>query len=119
MTTYGYSLAEWNKAKKEMRKILIERAKVRGMIPYSELVAAVQTICLEPESYALGAILGEISRSEDAAGRGMLSVIVVHKSDKQPGAGFFDLAHELGYDTSDRLKFWSDESNKVYAYWGS
>jgi len=37
-------------------------------------------------------------------GRGMLSVIVVHKEgDMQPGPGFFELAGELGRDTSDIL----------------
>jgi hypothetical protein len=31
-TKYSYSISDWNDAKKEMRQILIERAKVRGMI---------------------------------------------------------------------------------------
>jgi molybdopterin synthase catalytic subunit len=120
ITRHGYSLADWNKAKQEMREILIERAKVRGVIPYSELAAAVQTSRLEPESYTLAAMLGEISRSEEAAGRGVLSVIVVHKSgDMQPGSGFFELADELGRDTSDILKYWVDELKNVHAYWGS
>ena len=119
-TKYGYSLADWNKAKKEMRKILIERAKVRGMIPYSELVGKVRTINLEPESYALAAMLGEISSEEDAAGRGVLTVIVVHKySDMQPGPGFFELAEELGRDTSDILKCWVEELRKVHGYWSN
>ena len=35
-------------------------------------------------------MLGEISSAEDAAGRGMLTVVVVHKAgDMQPGPGFF------------------------------
>ena len=79
VTKYGYPVDKWNKAKEEMRKILIERTKVRGMIPYSELITKVRTISLKPESYALAAMLGEISSEEDAAGRGMLTVIVVHK----------------------------------------
>jgi hypothetical protein len=104
---YGYSLDEWNVTKEEMRKILLERARLRGMIPYSDLVERIHTIRLEPESPALAAMLGEISTEEDAAGRGMLSVIVVHKQgDMQPGPGFFDLAEKLGRDTSDILKCW-------------
>jgi len=119
-TKYGYSLADWNKAKEEMRQILIERAKVRGMIPYSGLAAQVRTIHMSPESYALAAMLGAISSEEDAAGRGMLSVIVVHKSgDMQPGPGFFELAKELGRDTSNILKCWVDELKKVHACWSS
>ncbi len=117
---YGYSIADWNKAKEEMRRILVDRARVRGMIPYSELVSQISTIQMEPESYALAAMLGEISREEDDAGRGMLTVIVVHKSgDMQPGPGFFELAKELGRDTSDILKCWVDELKKVHAYWAS
>ena len=116
---YGYSISDWNKAKKEMRQILIERARVRGMIPYSELTKQIKTIRIEPEAYGLAAMLGEISGTEDAEGRGMLSVIVVHKSgDMQPGPGFFKFAKELGRDTSDILKCWVDELKKVHAYWG-
>ena len=119
-TKYSYSISDWNNAKKEMRQILIERAKVRGMIPYSELVAKIKTISLEPESYALAAMLGEISSEEDAAGRGMLTVIVVHKyGDMQPGPGFFDLAEELGRDTSDILTCWVNELKRVHAYWST
>lgn len=115
---YGYPIDDWNKAKDEMRRIIIERAKVYGRIPYSELVAKVQTIRIEPESYALAAMLGEISTEENAAGRGMLSAIVVHKhGDMQPGPGFFELAKELGRDTSDVLRCWIEEFNKVHGYW--
>ena len=57
---YGYSLTDWNKAKEEMRQILIERAKVRGMIPYSELVSKIKIIILLPESSSLARMLDEI-----------------------------------------------------------
>jgi hypothetical protein len=78
-TKYGFSISDWNKAKEEMRQILTQKARDRGMIPYSELVSQIRTIRMKPESYALAAMLGEISSAEDAAGRGMLTVIVVHK----------------------------------------
>ena len=117
-TKYGYSQDKWEQAKKEMREILIERAKVRGMIPYSELAAQIKSIQIRPESYAFAAMLGEISTEEDKVGHGMLSVIVVHKSgDMQPGPGFFELAKELGRDTSDVLACWVAELKKVHAYW--
>ena len=101
-----------------MRHILIERAKLRGMVPYSELVQKLHSIQLEANSYALFAMLGEISTAEDRAGRGMLSVIVVHKvGDMQPGRGFFELAQSLGRDTSDILACWVAELKKVHAHW--
>lgn len=115
---YGFSDRDWDAAKVEMTKILAARAKVRGMIPYSDLVRAVKTISLAPDSSALAAMLGEISEAEDAAGRGMLTVIVVHKSgDMQPGPGFFDLAKRLGRNTSDIVKCWVEELKKVHAHW--
>lgn len=118
ITRYDYPIEKWNKGKEEMRQILISRAKVRGMIPYSELTSKIKSINLDPESYALAAMLGEISSEENAAGRGMLSVVVVHKTgDMQPGPGFFELAKDLGRDTSDILKCWVEELKKVHAYW--
>jgi ferritin-like protein len=117
-TKYGYPITMWTKAKEEMKEVLIERAKMHGLMPYSELVEKIKSIELEPESYALATMLGEVSAEEDTAGRGMLTVIVVHKTgDQQPGPGFFDLAKELGRDTKDILKCWVEELNKVYAYW--
>ena len=116
---YGYSVADWDKAKEEMRQILTRRAGKRETISYSELVSQIRTIHIKPHAYALAAMLGEISAEEDAAGRGMLSAIVVRKSDSMPGTGFFRFAEGLGHDTSDALKFWVDELAKVHAYWES
>lgn len=117
-TRYGFSEEAWAAAKEQMRQAMIQRAKFRGMIPYSELVETVTEIELEANSYALAAVLGEISSEEDAAGRGMLSVVVVHKDgDMQPGPGFFELAQELGRDTSDILKCWVEELKKVHRTW--
>ena len=117
-TKYGYSTESWYAAKEEMREILAERARLRGTIPYSELVGRIETISMEPDSYALAHMLGEISGEEDAAGRGMLSVIVVHKlGDMQPGPGFFQLAKKLGRDTSDILTCWIEELKHVQGYW--
>jgi len=115
---YGYSLNDWEAAKNEMKEILVERAKVRGMIPYSELATQIKSIHITVEAYAFAAMLGEVSTEEDKSGRGMLSVIVVHKSgDMQPGPGFFELAKTLGRDTSDILACWIAELKKVHAYW--
>jgi hypothetical protein len=48
----------------------------------------------------------------------MLSVVVVHRTgDMQPGPGFFELASDLGRDTSDILKCWIDELKRVHRAW--
>jgi len=120
MSQYGFTDKQWNAAKKEAKESLITRAQVRGMMPYSELAQLIQSIQVEAHDQRLFHLLGEISTEEDDAGRGMLSVIVVHKvGDMQPGPGFFELAEELGRDTSDILECWVKELHKVHAYWGT
>ncbi len=122
MSKFGFQEKEWESAKEEAKEILIERAKVggtsKGTIPYSELASNIQSIQLEAHDVRLFNLLGEISVEEDEAGRGLLTVIVVHKEgDKRPGPGFFELAEELGRDTSDIEGCWIKELNKVYKYW--
>lgn len=115
---HGFSEPAWNAAKEEARGIMIERAKVRGMIPYSDLVNQLASIKVDAHDTRLFHMLGEISSEEDAAGRGMLTVVVVHKhGDMQPGPGFFELAKRLGRDTKDVMKCWVDELHKVHAVW--
>ena len=115
---YGFPLSTWKAAKKEATDLMAARANVRGMIPYSELVRGIRSIRLEAHDKRLFHMLGEISTDEDVAGRGMLSVVVVHKvGDMQPGPGFFELAEQLGRDTSDILKCWVEELRKVHGYW--
>ena len=114
----GYPEDKWNAAKEEIRAVLIATAKAQGTIAYSELVEKVNAIDIPAHGPAIGDILGEISSEENERGRGMLTVLVVHKhGDKRPGPGFFELAEDLGRDTSNEDKCWVDELNKVYAYW--
>ena len=97
---------------------MIQRAKVRGMITYSDLVTQISAVRFEAHDLRLFHLLGEISEEEEAAGRGMLSVVVVHKrGDMQPGPGFFVLGEHLGYDTKDLLQFWIAQLKKVHAFW--
>jgi hypothetical protein len=115
---YGFEIEDWDKAKAEMKTLLVQRARLRGMMPYSDLVRKVTAISLEPNSPALSTMLGEISAEEDDAGRGLLTVIVVHKDgDMQPGPGFFELAKQRGRNTGDILKCWIEELKKVHATW--
>lgn len=116
---FGFDEVEWDEAKEQAKKVLVERARICGTIPYSELVTLIDAISLEAHDARLFHLLGEISTEEDAAGRGMLTAIVVHKDgDMQPGPGFFELAKELGRDTSNIALCWIDEVKKVYSAWG-
>jgi molybdopterin synthase catalytic subunit len=115
---FGISAHDWNAAKEQARTAMIARAQVRGTIPYSDLVKQISAVEFRAHDTRLFHMLGEISVEEDKAGRGMLSVVVVHKhGDMQPGPGFFVLGQHLGYDTKDLLKFWIEQLKKVHAYW--
>jgi hypothetical protein len=118
MSSKGLSQNQWNSAKNEIRGVLVKRARTGTTISYSELANGIGSLLLEARDQRLFQLLGEISTEESSAGRGMLSVIVVHKTgDMKPGPGFFELAEQLGRDTSDIDKCWIEELNKVYAAW--
>lgn len=90
------------------------------MIAYSDLATKITNISLGAYDQRFFHFLGEISQEEDAAGRGMLTVLVVHKSgDLQPGPGFYELANYLGRDTRDLLTCWIEELHRVHAVWAN
>jgi hypothetical protein len=114
-TKYGFPSERWSKAKEELRLALVETAGRGATIAYSEVVVRVEAVRLEPDSFALAHMLGELSEEENSAGRGMLSVVVVHKDgDMQPGQGFYQLAKKLGRDTSDKTTCWVEELRRVH-----
>lgn len=107
LNNYGYEGADWEKAKAQARDVLIEVARRKDKITYSELAAEITAINIEAHDSRMNHLLGEISSEEDAQGRGMLTAIVVHKSgDLRPGPGFYELAKSLGKDTPDKDFFW-------------
>src|SRR6516165_8402888 len=75
----------WEKAKREARAIMIATAQsAKGTMTYNELASRITGLRLEPDSLALRKLLGEISAAEEMAGRGMLSVVVVHQGEGLP-----------------------------------
>lgn len=118
MLKYGYELRDWQAAKNEIVEILGERVRGgRGPMTYGELCSDMKSIDIEPHSYALAHVLGEVSDDEDSAGRGMLSAYVVSAETGGPGGGFFELADKLGRDVRDRDAFWVDELRRVETAW--
>lgn len=115
---HGFPKDKWEAAKLEAKTLLADCAKRGQMIPYSEFVTRIHSVTIDHHDPRLFHFLGEISAEESAAGRAMLTALVVHKhGDRQPGPGFFKLAQELGKDTSDILKFWIEEVKRVFAAW--
>ena len=95
-------------------EILVERAREGKTISYGEMATA---MVLSPQSGQFTDALNEIARSEEEAGRGLLSVLVVRKRQGTPGAGFFDFAREMGRKFENEKVFFLEESERVIAHW--
>ena len=112
--------AGWAAGVAEMTGVLQGMAAARRMVTHGDLARAMHTVRLEAHDEAMNHMLLDVSRNEAEAGRGLLSVIVVHKlGDMEPGKGFFGLAKDMGLDTSDQTKCWINETKKVFAHWSN
>ncbi len=117
---HGFSDEQWFAAKEEARQAMIAVAQSKSLIAYSDLVRKIQSCVLEPNGAPLAHMLGEISSEEDEEGRGLLTVVVVHKTgDMQPGPGFFRLARSRGRHVVDDEHFWIEELRNVYDAWST
>jgi hypothetical protein len=65
------------------------------------------------DSIGLRSLLDQLSRDSHAAGKGMLSVVVVNAETGVPGEGFFKLGRELYRYRGDDLEFLVNEFRKV------
>jgi hypothetical protein len=119
--TFGFPQSDWEVARGEAHALMVAAARsAAGRITYSDLASKIEAISFEPDSHIFHELLSQISQAENEAGRGMLGVVVVHKSgDKrgQPGDGFFKLARELGRNVRDPMKCWASELEHVRAAW--
>jgi hypothetical protein len=101
---------------------LIEAAKARELIAYSELEALLGLDMDMPnDRKRIGELLGAVARHEVAAGRPMLSSVVWHKDMTGPGRGFFNLGVELGRvrGGEDERAFAKRELNATYEAWAT
>lgn len=118
METFGYPVKTWHAAKEEITAVLIECARRQETIAYSGLVTRIKALDLQAHDPRLDELLRQISTDEMGHGRGMLAVLVVHKTgDLRPGKGFYECASSLGLDTSDEDRVWVEQLQKVYASW--
>ncbi len=67
---------------------------------------------------ALGRALDDLAFKENAAGRPLLSAVVVQPEIGYPAKGFFLIARELGLNNSgDDRSFYFFELKRVHSYW--
>ncbi|EAY23810.1 hypothetical protein, partial [Microscilla marina] len=100
----------------KLRTLLIERASKERTISYEELSQALGVANNTP----LYDALDQLSRSEHAASRPLLSAVVIHKGGSDQGNGFYALAEELGFGKKQQLiktLFGIGEINQCFDYW--
>jgi hypothetical protein len=120
MKTYGHDIKPWLAAKRQVHAVLVSLASGRAerFIEYGQLVRRITAIpTMEPDGNALREMLDQISREEDAAGHGMLTVLVVNKDTGRPGKGFFKTAKSLGRVSTSDEELWSNEFRRVREAW--
>lgn len=99
---------------------LVRAARAKEFVHYKELAKLVGIDTDNPHFAAqVGKILGAISEDEVAAGRPMLSAIVVSKDTMLPGRGFFNIGEELRQTEpgEDEVGFAVRQIKRVHDYW--
>ena len=96
-----------------VRDKLIEIARSRGLISYSEIGVVAGA---HARSSTLANILNEINEEERAAKRPLLSAVVVRKNTRKAGPGFYQSAAAHGHTNPDAA-FWEEELEAVYRCW--
>lgn len=119
MSKSSAAMARWDDVKAEIRALLIQVARNRDLITYSEITAELQTANLHYHSHIFARLLNEACYDEDNAGRPFLGAVVVTKQTGMPSGGFFRIAAERGRDVSDREAFWRSELARLYDEWSN
>jgi hypothetical protein len=101
---------------------LVRAARAREFVHYGELAKMLGIDMDNPQFGAqVGKVLGRISEDELAAGRPMISAIVVSEDTILPGYGFFTVGQQLHQVESgeDDLAFAVRQIRRVHDYWAS
>ena len=106
----------------ELEKLLIEEARARRSLSYAEVLAHFGMRITPRRVYALCRDLGAVCERNRARGEPELAVLVVRKSDRLPGEGFFhSLWRDGAYDGPATgpaaATFIRRETARVFAYW--
>jgi hypothetical protein len=101
--------------------LLVQAASRNRTVYYGQIGRLMGLEPGETLTREVGHILGEINEEEHGKGKPMLSAVVINAVEKTPGEGFFRLAEKLdkyhGSTEQDRMDFWREELQKVYANW--
>lgn len=115
---FTLTAAEWEVMREAMHAELIDLARARRIVTYSEL-ALLLPVYVHPGSYAFTRLLTQVCAASLQAGEGLLCALVVSKSTGVPGAGYFRSLAEQGVDVSDYETCWREDVERVFARWSA
>ncbi|QZT60274.1 hypothetical protein [Mycolicibacterium austroafricanum] len=123
---FGRSNDEWDKMVDDAVAFLVDQARLKRIVSYSDLNSALArrghvpfNFDLESGRTAVGYLLGDVVRQTIGDSKVMLSAIVAYLNRNDAGPGFFKFATELGLLPStataeDKLEFWSVQVGKAH-----
>jgi hypothetical protein len=105
-----------------LEALLIEAARERRSLTYAEVLASFKIRITPRRVYALCRDLGEVCARNRTRDEPELAVLVVRKTDRLPGEGFFHSAWRDGeYDGPatgpEGRAYIRGETEKVFAFW--
>jgi hypothetical protein len=111
---YGFSRDALERGKLEAIYGIVRAGKNGKLITYTELSNSIKSIRIAPHDFAMIQLLDEISKEEDAAGRGILTALVVLKEEQVPAEGFWASARDIGRVIGDK---WCSGRQKLSVLW--
>ena len=97
---------------------LSEVAQSGGVVTYKEVAELLGFDPREPAQRTdLSRLLREVSLHEHAAGRPLLTAVVVSQDTRLPGRGFFALMRSLGFGEGGDEALFARELQRVHAHW--
>nr|AIA12994.1 Unknown Function [uncultured bacterium] len=113
---YTLTEVEWDVMVAAMHTELIEIAKQRRIVTYSEL-ALMLPVYIHPGSYTFTRLLSRVCGDAERAGEGLLCALVVSKATGIPGGGYFTGIAERGCVEDDPIDCWRADVERVFARW--
>jgi hypothetical protein len=100
----------------EMRAILIDCAKRRQTITYSELAQTITSARMHHRAPIFHRLLDHLMTGDDPD-EPSLATLVVRKDSGIPGMGYFAIAGRDGEYVPDPEAYWKERFDELCAYW--
>lgn len=106
----------WVRATEELERVLEVAAREQRLITYTDVVAEITALSLDPRSPELAKLLCERIITDVNSDQPLLSSIVIGRRTNRPGKGYFQFVRRY-FRIEDDEVFWLGEVDSVHAYY--